>query len=73
MDAISSSPFEIKSRDHSLIKGRRIVVVLETLELGGAERQAVQLAEHLLHKYEAKVEVWGFADEGRAARLAISS
>src|ERR1043166_4074244 len=72
MDAISSSPFEIKSRDHSLIKGRRIVVVLETLELGGAERQAVQLAEHLLHKYEGKVEVWGFADEGRAARLCES-
>ena len=73
MDGGSSRPFEIKLKDQALLNGRRIIVVLETLELGGAERQAVRLAEQLLHKYRAKVEVWGFADEGRAARLCDSA
>ena len=56
-----------------LLKGRRVVVVLETLELGGAERQAIHLAERLVHQYGAEVQVWGFADEGRAARLCDSA
>jgi glycosyltransferase involved in cell wall biosynthesis len=55
------------------LRGRRIIVVLETLELGGAERQAIRLAERLLRHYAANVEVWGFADEGRAARACESA
>jgi glycosyltransferase involved in cell wall biosynthesis len=45
-----------------------VVIVLETLELGGAERQALRLAEGLIRDYRTNVQIWGFADEGRVAR-----
>jgi glycosyltransferase involved in cell wall biosynthesis len=73
MDPGSAQSVEIDSGHHTWLNGRRIIVVLETLELGGAERQAIRLAERLLHQYGAKVEVWGFADAGRAARLCDSA
>ena len=73
MDPGSASSVEIKPRHRTALKGRRIIVVLETLELGGAERQAICLAERLFKQYGATVEVWGFADPGRAARLCDSA
>ena len=66
-------PSDIGLGHQKLLTGRRIVVVLESLELGGAESQAVRLAERLVHQYSAEVQVWGFADEGRAARMCESA
>jgi len=64
---------EMSLGHHKFLNGRRIIIVLESLELGGAERQAIRLAERLVHQYGAKVQVWGFGDEGRAARLCESA
>jgi glycosyltransferase involved in cell wall biosynthesis len=51
----------------SPLKGRRIVFVLFNLELGGAERQALILAKHLVEREQAAVEVWGFNKSGPVA------
>ena len=51
----------------STLKGRRIVFVLFNLELGGAERQALILAKHLVEREQAAVEVWGFNKSGPVA------
>ena len=48
--------------------GRRILLVLEGLELAGAERQALLLARHLARREGARVEVWGLSKPGAAAR-----
>lgn len=53
----------------STLKGRRIVFVLFNLELGGAERQALILARHLVEREQATVEVWGFNKSGPVAQL----
>lgn len=52
----------------STLKGRRIVFVLFNLELGGAERQALILARHLVEQEKAEVEVWGFNKPGPVAQ-----
>jgi len=52
-----------------LLAGKRVLVVLGCLDLGGAERQAIQLAEGLQHRHQATVQVWGFRPPGRAAEL----
>ena len=47
----------------------RILLVIPTLELGGAERQAIRLAKYLQDKNHA-VEVWGFnSPEGLGAKF----
>ena len=52
------------------LAGKRIVFVLGSLELGGAERQAILLARQLQGRGGAAVEVWGFEHPGgRAAQL----
>jgi glycosyltransferase involved in cell wall biosynthesis len=51
------------------MKGRRVVFVLGNLELGGAERQALILAKHLVQYEQADVEVWGFNHSGPVAGL----
>lgn len=51
------------------LAGKHIIIVLYSLELGGAERQALLLGRHLLHDQGARVEVWGFINPGRAAEL----
>ena len=51
------------------MKGRRIVFVLGNLELGGAERQALILARHLVEQEGAEVEVWGFDRTGPVAEI----
>lgn len=51
------------------LKGKRLIFVLEGLELGGAERQVLLLSNYLIHTCNAKAEIWGFRDPGRAAEL----
>jgi glycosyltransferase involved in cell wall biosynthesis len=51
------------------LTGRRIVVVLFNLELGGAERQALMLARYLAEQQQAAVEVWGFNKSGPVAEI----
>jgi glycosyltransferase involved in cell wall biosynthesis len=51
------------------LRGRRVVFVFGSLELGGAERQALILARHLSAYERAEVEVWGFNQTGPAASL----
>ena len=51
------------------LKGKNIIIVLCSLELGGAERQALLLGRHLLHEQGARVQVWGFSNPERAAEL----
>jgi glycosyltransferase involved in cell wall biosynthesis len=52
-----------------VLQGRRIVFVFGSLELGGAERQALILARYLSEQEQAKVEVWGFNDSGPVATM----
>ncbi len=52
-----------------MLTGRRIIFVLFNLDLGGAERQALILARHLVEREHAKVEVWGFNRSGPVAQL----
>lgn len=54
---------------NSTLNGRRIVFVLFNLELGGAERQALILARHLVEQEQAAVEVWGFNQSGPVAQI----
>lgn len=55
--------------DASFLSGKRIIIVIGELELGGAERQAIILARHLARERGAEVEVWGYGEPGRAAEL----
>lgn len=51
------------------LDGARIILVVGSLELGGAERQALLLAEYLTQEENARVEFWGLGDrEGLVAR-----
>ena len=43
--------------------------MLFNLELGGAERQALNLATHLVEQEQAAVEVWGFNKSGPVAQI----
>ena len=52
-----------------VLGGTRIVIVLWSLELGGAERQALHLGRYLADEHRAQVEVWGFGKPGRTAAL----
>jgi glycosyltransferase involved in cell wall biosynthesis len=54
---------------HSTLKDRRIVFLLFNLELGGAERQALILAKHLVQREGAVVEVCGFNKSGPVADM----
>ena len=53
------------------LRGKRIIFVLGWLDLGGAERQALLLARHLVYAHGAHVQVWGFSGSGlgRAAEM----
>jgi glycosyltransferase involved in cell wall biosynthesis len=59
-----------KAKIEAALEGRRVIIVLTELELGGAERQAMLLAKFLAHEQKAHVEVWGFLGQpGRVAKL----
>jgi glycosyltransferase involved in cell wall biosynthesis len=51
------------------LRNRRIIFVIATFTLGGAERQALLLARHLAHDLGAKVEFWGQGKYDRTAEL----
>lgn len=51
------------------LSGRRVLILLQSLELGGAERQAIQLGRYLQEFEDAVVQVWGWGEPGRAADL----
>lgn len=50
----------------SQLKNKRILIFLRSFEIGGAERQAVMLANYLLHTEKAKVAVWAYSKKGPA-------
>ena len=52
-----------------MVDGKRIIIVLDSLELGGSERQAVLLARDLIREYNAHVQIWGFNKPGRTVEL----
>ena len=52
-----------------MLRDKRIIIVLHSLKVGGAERQALLLGHHLLHEQGAKVEVWAFCHPGPVAKL----
>ena len=54
---------------NSELRGARFIFAFYTLELGGAERQAIHLAAHLKRVYAADVQVWAFAPPGPVASL----
>ncbi len=58
----------IQNAKSSLI-GKRIVIVLFSFELGGAERQALYLARYFQDVCKAHVEIWAFCDPGRLIEL----
>jgi glycosyltransferase involved in cell wall biosynthesis len=60
---------EDKAADEPFLRGARVIIVIGRLELGGAERQAILLAQHIALEHKAEVEVWGFGEPGRAAEL----
>jgi glycosyltransferase involved in cell wall biosynthesis len=62
-------PDQDSADDVALLRGQRIIIVLATLELGGAERQAILLARYLAGEQGAEVEVWGYGERGRASEL----
>ena len=68
MTVESADPPLIPASD-STLKGRRIVFVLFNLELGGAERQALILAKHLVQHESAEVAVWGFNKSGPVTEM----
>ena len=51
------------------LSGKRVIVVLPSLELGGSERQALLLARWLRDREGAEVQVWGKGPPGRASEL----
>jgi glycosyltransferase involved in cell wall biosynthesis len=51
----------------SSLAGKRVLIVLVSLELGGAERQALLLGRHLADKEGAQVAVWGFHGPGQGS------
>jgi len=52
-----------------MLEGTRILFMLPSLALGGAERQALVLARYLKDAQAANVQVWGFGDPGEASSL----
>ncbi len=51
------------------LRGVRFLFLLSSLELAGAERQAIHLAAFLKHVLNADVEVWGYGAPSSAAEL----
>lgn len=49
--------------------GKKIIFLLASLELGGAERQALLLARYLQTEANALVSIWGIERTGRVAEI----
>lgn len=52
-----------------LLENKRILIVLRSFQLGGAERQAALLAKYLKHTQKADVQVWAFYPKGFAGEI----
>ncbi len=52
-----------------LLAAARIIFVFSSLELGGAERQAMHLASYLKREFGSALEIWGFSPAGRVSEL----
>jgi glycosyltransferase involved in cell wall biosynthesis len=51
-----------------VLAGKRLIIVLGSLELGGSEHQALLLARYLTREQSANVQIWGF-NPGQVAKL----
>lgn len=60
---------ETETMGNEPLRGKRIFIVLSSLELGGAERQALLLGRGLARDYGAKIEVRALGRVGAAADL----
>jgi glycosyltransferase involved in cell wall biosynthesis len=69
----ADAQFQKSGSDHvaalGSLAGARIVFFFSSLELGGAERQAIHLATFLKKECRSEVEIWGTSAPGRAAEL----
>src|SRR5205807_10529863 len=52
----------MKSQTTQTLQGKRIIFVVADLVMGGAERQALQLAQKLKHEKGALVQFWGLGN-----------
>ena len=53
----------------TMLRNLKILIVLPSLELGGAERQALLLARHLQTEKNALVSIWGIEKAGRVVEI----
>lgn len=53
------------------LHGKRLLFFVGSLELGGAERQAIWLAHYFAKTFGARVELWGIGEPGEAMRQAL--
>lgn len=58
----------LKDEGERFLRNKRVVIVLGTLAIGGTERQALYLAEHLVNEEKSHVEVLGLSRHGLAAK-----
>jgi glycosyltransferase involved in cell wall biosynthesis len=65
----SNSAHTARSSKQLSLVGKHVVFVLNSFDLGGAERQALFLAKHLKKTHRARVEIWGFDGPGRVSEL----
>ena len=61
-----------KTLSESSLNSKRIIIQLPSLNLGGAERQAILLASQLMNNHIAQVEIWGFNHPGPVSKLCDS-
>ena len=56
-----------------MLAGKKIIFVLGSFKLGGAERQALFLAQYLIEHEKAKTEVWGIGEPGPVSLMCEDS
>lgn len=59
----------IDAQDYSKLRGLNIILVFGNLELGGAERQGLHLAQYLQERCGAHVQIWGLSN--RPGKLSV--
>lgn len=64
---------EIISTSNGLLSGRHVIFVFNNLDLGGAERQGLLLARHLMEVEKAAVQVWDSVAQGEWPNSAKST
>lgn len=74
MNELTTNPTKTKNKNMKNSKsltlaGKKIIIILGSLNLGGAERQALLLARHLSDVVKVDVEVWGYGRPGLASEI----